>query len=105
MVEDMGCAGKEGKNNGRNKRICGGERRCGERDNEIFGRSMDRKTKELMESCKCNTISLKRINVSCYKRTIISESEYVGNCVLLWDVGEYEGLYLFRLSEKIARII
>ena len=27
MVEDMGCAGREGKNNGRNKRMCGGERR------------------------------------------------------------------------------
>ena len=27
------------------------------------------------ESCKCDTISLKRINVSCHKRTIISESE------------------------------
>ena len=39
MDEDMGL---EGKNNGRNKRICGGER-----DNEISGRSMDRKTKEL----------------------------------------------------------
>ena len=26
MVEDMGCAGREGKNSGRNKRICGGER-------------------------------------------------------------------------------
>ena len=36
---------------------------------------MDRKTKELKESCKCDTISLKRINVSCHKRTIISESE------------------------------
>ena len=24
--EDMGCARSEGKNNGRNKRICGGER-------------------------------------------------------------------------------
>ena len=46
MVEDMGCAGREGKNNGRNIRICRGERLCGERDNEIFGRSMDRKTKE-----------------------------------------------------------
>ena len=23
MVEDMGCAGREGKNNERNKRICG----------------------------------------------------------------------------------
>ena len=33
---------------------------------------MDRKTREL---CKCDTISLKRINVSCHKRTIISESE------------------------------
>ena len=76
MVEDMGCAGREGKNNGRNQRICGGER-CGERGNEIFGRSMDRKTKELKESCKCDTISLKRINVSCHKRTIISESESI----------------------------
>ena len=36
---------------------------------------MDRKTKERKESCKCDTISLKRINVSCHKRTIISESE------------------------------
>ena len=36
---------------------------------------MDRKTMELKESCKCDTISLKRINVSCHKRTIISESE------------------------------
>ena len=36
---------------------------------------MDRKTKELMESCKCDTISLKRLNVTCHKRTIISESE------------------------------
>ena len=35
---------------------------------------MDRKTKECKESCKCDTISLKRINVSCHKRTIISES-------------------------------
>ena len=33
---------------------------------------MDRKTKE---SCKYDTLSLKRINVSCHKRTIISESE------------------------------
>ena len=24
MDEDMGCAGREGKNNGRNKMICGG---------------------------------------------------------------------------------
>ena len=69
MDEDMGCAGRKGKNNGRNKRI------CGERDNEIFGRSMNRKTKELKESCKCDTLSLKRINVSHHKRTIISESE------------------------------
>ena len=29
--------------------------------------------------------------MSCHKRTIISESESVGNCVLLCDVGEYEG--------------
>ena len=36
---------------------------------------MDRKTKECKESCKCDTISLKIINVSCHKRTIISESE------------------------------
>ena len=28
--------------------------------------------------------------MSCHERTIISES--VGNCVLLCDVGEYEGL-------------
>ena len=33
---------------------------------------MDRKTKEL---CECDTLSLKRINVFCHKRTIISESE------------------------------
>ena len=26
MEEDMTCAGREGKNNGRNKKICGGER-------------------------------------------------------------------------------
>ena len=26
MDEDMGCAGREEKNNGCNKRICGGER-------------------------------------------------------------------------------
>ena len=67
MVEDMGCAGRDGKNNGPNKRI------CGEQDNGIFGRSMDRKTKEL---CKCDTISLQRINVPCHKRTIISESKH-----------------------------
>ena len=36
---------------------------------------MNRKTKELKESCKCHTLSLKRINVSCHKRNIISESE------------------------------
>ena len=36
---------------------------------------MDRKTKELKESVKCDTISLKRINVHFHKRTIISESE------------------------------
>ena len=36
---------------------------------------MNRKTKELKESCKCDTISLKRIHVSCHKRTIISESD------------------------------
>ena len=46
MDEDLGCAGREGKNNGRNKMICEGERLCGERDNDIFGRCMDRKTKE-----------------------------------------------------------
>ena len=34
---------------------------------------MDRKTKE---SCECDTLSLKKINVPCGKRTIISE--YVG---------------------------
>ena len=54
---------------------------------------MDLKTREYKESCKCDTISLKRINVSCHKRTIISESESVGNCVLLCDVSEYEGYY------------
>ena len=64
-----------------NKMICGGERRCGERANEIYGRSMDQQTKELKESCKCNTLSLKRINVSCDKMTIISYSQcsYVAN--------------------------
>ena len=36
---------------------------------------MDRKTKELKESCKCDTLSLKIINVSCHKSTIISESK------------------------------
>ena len=36
---------------------------------------MDRETKELHESCKCDAISLKRINVSCHKITIIPESE------------------------------
>ena len=36
----------EEKNNGPDKIICGGERCCGERDNEIYRRSMDRKTKE-----------------------------------------------------------
>ena len=36
-----------------------------------YGRSMDQKKKEL---CKCDTLSLKRINVPCH-RTIISESE------------------------------
>ena len=40
---------------------------------------MDRKTKELKESSKYNTLSLKRINVSCHKRTIISESEETYN--------------------------
>ena len=35
---------------------------------------MDRK-----ESCKCDTKRLKRINVSCHKRTIISESDLVAN--------------------------
>ena len=48
---------------------------------------MDRKTKELKESCKCDTISLKRINVSCHKRTIISESE------LLIDVRNFRILF------------
>ena len=42
----MGWAGGEEKNNGRNKIICGGERCCGERDNKISRRSMDRKTQE-----------------------------------------------------------
>ena len=42
---------------------------------------MDRKTKE---SCKCDTISLKRINVSCHKRTI-SESFN-----LRWDLNREE---------------
>ena len=36
---------------------------------------MDRKTKERKDSCKCGTLSLKRINVSCHKITIIPESE------------------------------
>ena len=40
MDEDMGCTGREGKNNGRTKRI------YGERENEIFVSSMDQKTKE-----------------------------------------------------------
>ena len=44
---------------------------------------MDRKTKELKESCKCDTISLKRINVSCHKRTIISESESMQNDIII----------------------
>ena len=47
----------------RKERICGGER-----DNDIFRRSMNQKTKEL---CKCVTLSWKKINVSCHKRTII----------------------------------
>ena len=41
------------------------------------------KTKEWKESCKCDTLSLKRINVSCHKRTIISESESVPDQVKL----------------------
>ena len=36
---------------------------------------MDRKTKQLKESYKCDTLSLKRTNMSGDKRTIISESE------------------------------
>ena len=43
----------------------------GERDNDISRRSMDRKTKECKESCNCVALSLKKIKVSCHKRTII----------------------------------
>ena len=35
---------------------------------------MDRKTKE---SCKCVTLSLKKIIVSCHERTIIPEPESI----------------------------
>ena len=36
----------------------------------MMWRSMDQK-----DSCKCDTVSLNIINVSCHKRTIIPESE------------------------------
>ena len=41
---------------------------------------MDQKTKKW---CKCDTLSLKRINVSCHKKTIISESEIVNQVVVM----------------------
>ena len=47
-----------------------------ERDIDISRRSMDRKTKEEKESCKCATPSLKKNKMRpVTKRTIITESE------------------------------
>ena len=45
-------------------------------ENETSGRNMDLKTKELNESCKCVTLSLKKVNVCYHKRTIITESDF-----------------------------
>ena len=47
---------------------------------------MDRKTNELKESCKCDTLSPKRINVSCHKRTIISENPKGHNSLTPWSI-------------------
>ena len=43
-------------------------------NNEVENETMKYLAKE---SCKCDILSLKKINVSCHKRTIISESESV----------------------------
>ena len=57
---------------------------------------MDRNTKELKESCTYDTLSLKRINVSCHKRTTIPESETL--CLILTIVFAHFSFFNLKIS-------